>query len=238
MTIETIERKLKRLQTPVENDFLRWLYLHLPPQPMKSKRMHRAYKQAVQILMRESNELGAADSKAVDQYLRGVIPFVAQFEKSEFPLGPATAEEVLGFLMDQNDLSQYDLAKELGGQPVVSEVINGRRKLTREHIERLSRRFAVSPATFYPGGAESPRGKSRTYSEMSAPPAMVHDKIEKRKARRTCPDTLPDETSFPDWRERLARVRREQAAGKTYSLEEVIARRKRRMTRKPKRSRP
>lgn len=152
MTIETLERKLKPLEAPVENDFLRWLYLHLPPQPMKNKKMHRAYRQAIQILMQESSALGAADSAAVAQYLRSVIPLVAQYEKSELPTGSATPEEVLGFLMDQNELSQYDLAKELGGQPVVSEVLRGKRKLTREHIERLSKRFAVTPATFYPGG--------------------------------------------------------------------------------------
>ena len=152
MTIETLERKLKPLEAPVKNDFLRWLYLHLPPQPMKNKKMRQAYRQAIQILMRESSALGAADSAAVAQYLRSVIPLVAQYEKSELPIGSATPEEVLGFLMDQNELSQYDLAKELGGQPVVSEVLRGKRKLTREHIERLSKRFAVTPATFYPGG--------------------------------------------------------------------------------------
>lgn len=151
MTIETLERKLKPLEAPVANDFLRWLYLHLPPQPMKNKKMHLAYRQAIEILMRGSSELGTADSAAVAQYLHSVIPLVAQFEKSELPAGSATPEEVLRFLMDQNDLSQYDLAKELGGQPVVSDVLRGKRKLTREHIERLSKRFAVTPATFYPG---------------------------------------------------------------------------------------
>jgi len=150
MTIETLERKLKPLEAPIENDFLRWLYLHLPPQPMKNKRMHQAYRQAIAILMRETSELSAPNAAAVSQYLRSVIPFVSQFEKTEFPLGSATPEEVLGFLMEQNDLSQYALAKDLGGQPVVSEVLRGKRKLTREHIERLSKRFNVTPATFYP----------------------------------------------------------------------------------------
>ena len=39
---------------------------------------------------------------------------------------------------------------------------------------------------------------------------------------------LQDEMSFPDWRSRMARTRREQAAGKTVSLEDYVARRKRR----------
>jgi prevent-host-death family protein len=37
-----------------------------------------------------------------------------------------------------------------------------------------------------------------------------------------------DEMSFPDWRKRLARAKREHAAGKTISLETYAARRKRR----------
>ena len=151
MTIATLERRLKPLVSPVENELLRWLYLHLPPRPIKSRKMHRGYGEAVRILMRESASLDADNRAAVGQYLNAVIPFIEQFEKREFPIGSATPEEVLGFLMEQHDLSQYDLAKELGGQPVVSQILRGKRRLTREHIERLSKRFGVTPATFYPG---------------------------------------------------------------------------------------
>ncbi len=52
--------------------------------------------------------------------------------------------------MDQHKLTQYDLAAELGGQPVVSAILNGKRKLNRRQIERLAARFHVSPASFYP----------------------------------------------------------------------------------------
>jgi prevent-host-death family protein len=38
---------------------------------------------------------------------------------------------------------------------------------------------------------------------------------------------LQDEMSFPDFKKRMAQARREQAAGKTFSLEEVLAQRKR-----------
>jgi HTH-type transcriptional regulator/antitoxin HigA len=115
--------------------------------------MHNGYREAIRILMRESGSLDADNRVAVGQYLSAVIPFVEQYEKKKFPVGPATPEEVLGFLIDQHGLSQYDLANELGGQPVVSQILRGKRRLTREHIERLSKRFGVRPATFYPGGA-------------------------------------------------------------------------------------
>ncbi len=152
MTVGTLEKKLKPLGMPVGKGLLRWLYLHLPPQPIKTKKMHRRYSEAIRILMREreSGGLGAAGREAVSKYLGAVVPFVEQYEKREFPIGSATPEEVLRFFMEEHELSQYDLAKELGGQPVVSDILRGKRRLSREHIERLSKRFGVSPATFYP----------------------------------------------------------------------------------------
>ena len=39
---------------------------------------------------------------------------------------------------------------------------------------------------------------------------------------------LQDEMSLPDWSKRMARARREQAAGKSISFEDYLARRKRR----------
>jgi len=167
MTIVALEKMLKPLEAPLDNEFLRWLYLHLPPRPIKSRKMHQGYSEAVRTLMRESASLDSDSRTAVNQYLSAVVPFIEQFEKKEFPIGSATPEEVLAFLIEQHDLSQYDLAKELGGQPVVSQILRGKRRLTREHIERLSRRFEVSAATFYPGGT-SPQYRARANRRLAS----------------------------------------------------------------------
>ncbi|NNN07164.1 MAG: helix-turn-helix domain-containing protein [Elusimicrobia bacterium] len=155
MTVETLERKLKPLDLSFDNELLRWLYLHLPPQPITGKKMHHGYLEAARILMREQEEVDSASRAAIAKYLSAVVPFIESYEKAEFPVGSATPEELLAFLMDQHNLSQYDLAKDLGGQPVVSDILRGKRKLTREHIERLSKRFGVSPATFYSNGTKT-----------------------------------------------------------------------------------
>lgn len=152
MTLQTLARKLKLYEDPLQNPVLKWLYLHLPPRPIADRKAHKAYATAVSVLMREKEgrTIDRAMSYAIERYLGAVVPFIEEFEKSEYPLEGSTPEEVLHFLMEQNDLNQYDLAEELGGQPVVSDILRGKRKLTREHIERLSRRFHVNPATFYP----------------------------------------------------------------------------------------
>ncbi len=153
MTTATLERQLKPLAVPLEGELLKRLYFRLPPRPITSKKMHSSYSSAVSLLMKallEKDGLPATDQYAIRDYLKAVFPFVEEFEKKAFPLGKSSPEDMLRFLMDQNDLTQYDLAKELGGQPVVSAVLRGKRKLTREHIERLCARFHVSAATFYP----------------------------------------------------------------------------------------
>jgi HTH-type transcriptional regulator/antitoxin HigA len=57
---------------------------------------------------------------------------------------------VLRYLIDRHGLKQRDLAVELGGESVVSEVLSGKRRLNAAHIEELSKRFHVSPAVFFP----------------------------------------------------------------------------------------
>jgi len=75
---------------------------------------------------------------------------IERYEEQQFQLPQASAPEVINFLLDQHSLKQLDIASELGGQSVVSEILSGRRKLNSNHIERLSKRFGVSPAIFFP----------------------------------------------------------------------------------------
>jgi HTH-type transcriptional regulator/antitoxin HigA len=152
MTLVTLEKKLKPFEEPVKNPALKWLYLHLPPQPITTRKMHRAYTQAMKILLiaLETESLEHSTRETIKTYLNVLTPFVQEYEKKEFPIGPVSAEDILRFLMEQNDLAQADLAKDLGGQSVVSDILRGKRKLNRDHIERLSKRFHINPATFFP----------------------------------------------------------------------------------------
>ena len=78
-----------------------------------------------------------------------VSTLVAQYEETHHPeLPPADPRDVLRFLMEQHDLKQTDLAKELGSQGVVSEILAGRRDLNTRQVKALAKRFRVSPAVF------------------------------------------------------------------------------------------
>jgi HTH-type transcriptional regulator/antitoxin HigA len=51
--------------------------------------------------------------------------------------------------MEVHKLRQKDLADVFGTESIVSDVLNGKRDLAKEHIRRLSARFNVSPAVFF-----------------------------------------------------------------------------------------
>jgi HTH-type transcriptional regulator/antitoxin HigA len=48
-----------------------------------------------------------------------------------------------------NNLKQKDLAPLFGSESIVSEILNRKRELNKSQIEKLSRRFNVSPAVFF-----------------------------------------------------------------------------------------
>lgn len=86
-----------------------------------------------------------AEGEAIDL----LTLLIEQYESQQYPVPDASPAEVLRFLIEHNGLSQRDLVEELGSEATVSLILSGKRPLTRTHIERLSRRFHVSPSVFF-----------------------------------------------------------------------------------------
>jgi HTH-type transcriptional regulator/antitoxin HigA len=86
---------------------------------------------------------------AEDEAIQLLTVLIEQYESQHYPVPDASPVEVLRFLLESNGLSQCDLVSELGSEATVSLVLSGKRPLTRTHIERLSRRFHVSPSVFF-----------------------------------------------------------------------------------------
>lgn len=74
---------------------------------------------------------------------------IERYESEHYPVPHADPVDVLKCLLDQNSLLQRDIAAELGGESTVSLILSGKRRLNRDHIERLSQRFHVSPSVFF-----------------------------------------------------------------------------------------
>jgi HTH-type transcriptional regulator / antitoxin HigA len=88
-------------------------------------------------------------TEAEAKYIRLLTVLVEEYEAHQYPLPEAGPLDVLRHLMDVNGLRQKDLVDVFGTESIVSDVLNGKRDMTKEHIRRLSERFGVSPAVFF-----------------------------------------------------------------------------------------
>ncbi len=82
-------------------------------------------------------------------YLDTLTELVESYEDKNEPALDAPPEDVLRELIDANNLTQHQLAKTVGiSQSTISDVLNGKRKPTAEHIKSLARHFNISPTVF------------------------------------------------------------------------------------------
>ncbi len=68
---------------------------------------------------------------------------VEKYEDEHFPIEAPTPVEAIKFRMDQLGMSNTDLAKIIGTRARVSEIFNGKRKLSVRMIKALHRKLQV-----------------------------------------------------------------------------------------------
>lgn len=92
----------------------------------------------------EKGKLTAAEQRLAEL----LTLLIEDFEEKAYTLKAAKPIDILLELMKANDLKQKDLVDVFATPSIVSEVLNGKRGLTIEHIKKLSRRFHLSPEVF------------------------------------------------------------------------------------------
>lgn len=86
---------------------------------------------------------------AQEKLIKLLTVLVEEYESKYCPVPDAGPLDVIRHLMEQHSLRQKDLVDVFGTESIVSDVLNGKRDLTKDHIMRLSARFHVSPAVFF-----------------------------------------------------------------------------------------
>jgi HTH-type transcriptional regulator/antitoxin HigA len=92
-------------------------------------------------------------NRAEQDYLDVLTDLVGAYEEMHYPVESVSDAEMLRFLIGLRDLSQSQIAHEIGiAESTVSEVLSGKRKLNRKQIGKLARYFHVDPGVFaFPG---------------------------------------------------------------------------------------
>jgi HTH-type transcriptional regulator/antitoxin HigA len=80
--------------------------------------------------------------------LQLLLLLIEDYEERKYRLKAATPDAVLRELMLARGTRQKDLLAVFGSKGIASEVVRGRRAISRAHAKRLARFFHVSPALF------------------------------------------------------------------------------------------
>lgn len=108
----------------------------------------RDYKRRVRVMDELLERIGANESHRLMPLLDIVSKEIEAYEAKNHTLPEAAPAAVLTYLMEEHNLKQTDLAEELGGQSIVSAILNGKRELNTRQVKALAKRFNVSPAVF------------------------------------------------------------------------------------------
>ena len=73
---------------------------------------------------------------------------IEDYEEQNHPMPKATPHEVLLHLMEVKEIRQVNLTGVLGSKGVVSEVVNGKRSISKAQAKALGEFFKVNPSLF------------------------------------------------------------------------------------------
>lgn len=87
-------------------------------------------------------------SEAEEAYLGALTDLVETYEDVHVIIPEVSGVDMVRHLMEENSLTQADLAPLFGSPSIISEVLSGKRRLALSHIERLSERFGLPADVF------------------------------------------------------------------------------------------
>ena len=101
----------------------------------------------------ELEELDALETRrelhAEERELQALLAHLCtEYEDRTVAPPASTPVEVLKFLMEQNGLRPVDLVEVFGSRAVTSQVLGGKREISKAHARRLAERFRLSVEAF------------------------------------------------------------------------------------------
>jgi len=83
-----------------------------------------------------------------DALLELLADLVHRFEEKHYPLPPSPPHKMVAFLLEQRGLKPSDLWRVLGSKGRVSEILSGKRAISKDQAKKLAAFFHVGVALF------------------------------------------------------------------------------------------
>jgi len=128
-----------KLNVPRYGDLLK----RFAPKVIETVEENRLALRIVDRLMSIGDGKRSAEENALLSLLAALVE---QFENKTYPATSVEPKDILRDLMESNELKAADLADVVGGRSRVSEILSGKRAISKEQAKRLGERFGISPA--------------------------------------------------------------------------------------------
>jgi HTH-type transcriptional regulator / antitoxin HigA len=108
-----------------------------------------------ELMNRDEEDLSSEEVKLLDL----LVTLIDRYEETHYAFKPGTPHEMLHHLMEVRGLTHKDVWRVFGSEGVASEVLNGKRAISKTHAPTLADFFHVS-ADLFIGKESSPRRQS------------------------------------------------------------------------------
>ena len=105
------------------------------------------YQKALDVATELSSRTDLTSEQA--DYLEILTKVIADYEDRHFKMSKHSPQEILEFLVEENQMSGSDLGRILGNRTLGPALLRGKRSLSKTHIKKLANYFSVSPALFF-----------------------------------------------------------------------------------------
>ena len=115
--------------------------------PLKAITSESDYRKAVDSLELLLDAGGASEKHPLAGLVEALGEVIESYESRSHRMPAGSPRDALAFLMLQHGLKQADLSS-LARQGAISEILSGKRGISKRLAVRLAARFGVSPAVF------------------------------------------------------------------------------------------
>jgi HTH-type transcriptional regulator / antitoxin HigA len=115
------------------------------PKPIETEAENERALEIVNRLMSKGEKRLTSEERWL---LRMVVRLIEDFEERAYPIDEAPPRAVLKMLMEDRGLKQIDLAPLFGGRSRISDVLSGKREISKAQAKALSAFFKV-PADLF-----------------------------------------------------------------------------------------
>jgi HTH-type transcriptional regulator/antitoxin HigA len=121
------------------------LLAKVQPHPIKDEREYdRLVAEVGRLMERGEKSLSAEETSLLEM----MSILIEEYDRKHYPLKPSQPHKMLAFLLEQRGLEAHDLWPVLGSKSRVSEILSGKRAISKAQAKKLAGFFHVAADLF------------------------------------------------------------------------------------------